>query len=236
MPAEGVTVGSVLIVDDHRIVAEALASRIRGQVPDARLEVAHTVAQARALARAMEPELVLLDHRLGEESGLDVVSALRPGTAIVVVSGDAPPEAIGRAFAAGVRAWVVKDGSSATLRAGVMAALAGEEFLSPSAVRSVVAGLGRAAPADPAGPSGFASACSERELDVLRCLVAGQERPQIAATLGISLNTVRTHLQHLFKAADVHSTLALLAAARECGVAPWDGTPGHSSHDRVDLG
>lgn len=219
MPTQGLAVASVLVVDDHRILADVLAARIAGQLPEARIEVAETVAQARAIARVLRPELVLLDHRLGEESGLDVLDGLESDTAVVIVSAEAPPDDVCDAFARGARAWVVKDGSSETLRAGVRAALAGEEYLSPTAVRSLVAAHARPAPA--AGPTGFAARCSERELDVLRCLVAGQDRPEIAATLGISLNTVRTHLQHLFKAADVHSTLALLAAARACGVAPW---------------
>ncbi|MGZ4536411.1 MAG: response regulator transcription factor, partial [Nocardioidaceae bacterium] len=64
----------------------------------------------------------------------------------------------------------------------------------------------------------FVDDLSPRELEVLQLLVAGLSRAEVAERLVVSPNTVRTHVQNLLKAADVHSTLALVAVAREAGV------------------
>ena len=57
---------------------------------------------------------------------------------------------------------------------------------------------------------------------MLRCLVAGMTKKEIAQRLYLSVNTVRTHVQHLLHAADQHTTLALVAAARELDVTGID--------------
>jgi len=61
---------------------------------------------------------------------------------------------------------------------------------------------------------------SPRELEVLRHLVAGLSRDEIAGRMFVSPHTVRTHVQHLLRRAEVHSTVALVARAREAGVGP----------------
>jgi DNA-binding NarL/FixJ family response regulator len=68
----------------------------------------------------------------------------------------------------------------------------------------------------------FAEELSPRQQEILSCLAEGMSRPEIAARMGISHNTVRTHIQALLKKADVHSTVALLARARAVGF-PDDG-------------
>ena len=68
----------------------------------------------------------------------------------------------------------------------------------------------------------FVSDLSPREYEVLRCLVAGMTKKEVAQRLFLSVNTVRTHVQHLLRAADVHTTLALVTAARELDVTGID--------------
>jgi len=63
---------------------------------------------------------------------------------------------------------------------------------------------------------------TSRELEVLRCLVAGMNRAEVASRLFLSTNTVRTHVQSLLRRADVHSTLTLAAVARDLGVTGID--------------
>jgi LuxR family maltose regulon positive regulatory protein len=72
----------------------------------------------------------------------------------------------------------------------------------------------------------FVDNLSPRELEVLQLLVAGLSRAEVAKHLVVSHNTVRTHVQNLLKAAHVHSTLALVAVAREAGVEAAEDTPG----------
>ena len=95
--------------------------------------------------------------------------------------------------------------------------------LSPTAVEPIVVRLLDSIRAETrAGRKDFVSALSPREYEVLRCLVAGMSKKEIAQRLYLSVNTVRTHVQHLLYAADEHSTIALVAAARELNVTGID--------------
>lgn len=94
--------------------------------------------------------------------------------------------------------------------------LNGRMYLFPTTVRPVVERLLSRARSQ-RRPS-FVDELSERQLQVLRCLVGGMSRSETGDRLFITANTVRTHVQHLLKLADVHSTLALVARARALGV------------------
>jgi DNA-binding NarL/FixJ family response regulator len=94
-------------------------------------------------------------------------------------------------------------------------------YLPPTMVKPVVRQLLSEARGPQPGPS-FVDDLSQRELEVLRCLVSGMTRREIAARLYLSVNTVRTHVQRLLRRADQHSTMALVATARDLGVRGYD--------------
>lgn len=212
----------VLIVDDHRIFAEVIAQQLSALAPLADIHVATRLAEARALARATRPDLVIVDYDLAGECGVELLTDLdRLGVAadVIVVSASRDPDQILGAFERGVHAWVDKTGRVDELFHAMTAVRAGDLYLSPASVRPLVRrqlDLAQAA----SSAAGFAAYCTERELEVLRHLMAGMTRPEVAAALGLSTNTVRTHVQSLLKTAGVHSTLALIAAAREAGIDP----------------
>lgn len=212
----------VLIVDDHRIFAEVIAQQLSALAPLADIHVATRLAEARALARATRPDLVIVDYDLAGECGVDLLPDLgRLGITadVIVVSASRDADQILGAFQRGVNAWVDKTGRVDELFHAMTAVQAGDLYLSPASVRPLVRRqLARAEAASSA--AGFAAECTERELEVLRHLMAGMTRPEVAAALGLSTNTVRTHVQSLLKTAGVHSTLALIAAAREAGIDP----------------
>jgi DNA-binding NarL/FixJ family response regulator len=219
VPLEG---RCVLIVDDHRIFAEVIAQQLSAVAPLAELHLATRLAEARALARAINPDLVIVDYDLAGECGVDLLPDLvRLGVEadVIVVSASRDPDQILDAFERGAHAWVDKTGRVDDLLDAVAAAWAGDMYLSPVSVRRVIRRQFDVVQTA-ASANGFAADCTDRELEVLRHLMAGQTRPEVAAALGLSTNTVRTHVQSLLKTAGVHSTLALIAAAREAGVAP----------------
>jgi DNA-binding NarL/FixJ family response regulator len=131
---------------------------------------------------------------------------------------DDPDEVIG-ALDCGASAWVVKGAGIDVLMHAAQEVLHGRMYLSPATVRPVVTRLLRRR--EPR-PRTFVDDLTERQLDVLRCLVAGMSRDETARRLFITTNTVRTHAQALLRAADEHSTPALAAKARRLGVTGID--------------
>lgn len=218
---------TVLIVDDHRIFAEVIAGHLRLAVQLMEVHLATKLPEARALARATRPDMVIVDYRLADECGLDLIPDLEEldlGADVIVVSASRDPDHIMEAFRRGARAWVDKTARVNDLLDAMTAVRGGDMYLSSASVRPVIDSHLHAARHE-ASARVFADKCTERELDVLRHLMAGMTRSGVAAALGLSTNTVRTHVQSLLRTFGVHSTLALIAAAREAGLSPAEPPP-----------
>jgi DNA-binding NarL/FixJ family response regulator len=218
---------SILLVEDHRVFADVLAMRLRAEPNITGVEVAYSLADARSVLSRFSPEVVLLDLQLTGESGLDLMEDLdrlpvRPD--VLVLSGFRDPGRIVAALGAGVQGWVSKESSFEVLVLAASEVRQGRMYLSPAAIKPVVRQLINEAQGDGFDP-GFVDSLSRRELEVLRCLVAGMTRREIAGRLYLSVNTVRTHVQHLLRRAGQHSTLSLVSLARDLGVTGVDEDP-----------
>ena len=210
----------ILIVDDHRVFAEVLAMRLKSETQARRVLVADSLAVARTHIRALGGGLALLDYHLGDECGLDLLSdvaELDPRPTVIVLSASRDPEKIVAGLRAGVDAWLVKsEGFDALVEVSVDARDR-VMTLPRSSLREVVRRLVAVGGAD-IPRSTFLDTLSPRETEVLRLLVQGLPRDRIAERLFLSPHTVRTHVQHLHHRAEVHSTVALVARAREAGL------------------
>jgi DNA-binding NarL/FixJ family response regulator len=218
---------SVLVVDDNRVFADALAMALQGRLSGVRIDVAHTMDEARELVARRQPGLVLLDFRLADACGLDLVPYLKGlpiPPDVIVLSGIDDTEAVIAAVRAGVQGWVTKDESIEVLIAAAHEVRSGRMYLSPSTVGPLVSQL-IAHPRDADREDPQVAELSRRELEVLRCLVAGLSRAEIATRLFLSVNTVRTHVRRLLRWADKHSTPALVAHARALGITGIDQEP-----------
>lgn len=219
-----VTPRCILLVDDHRVFADVLAMRLRAERSVARVEVAYSLTHARSVMSSFRPDLVLLDYHLGDESGLDLLDDLdglpqRP--AVLVLSGLNDTRFVVDALESGVQGWVSKDANFEVLVMAADEVLQEHMYLPPATIRPVVEQLLGEARGQQPEPS-FVDDLSRRELEVLRCLVSGMTRREVAARLYLSVNTVRTHVQNLLRQADEHSTLAMVAHARDLGVTGID--------------
>jgi DNA-binding NarL/FixJ family response regulator len=217
----------LLVVDDHRVFAEALARRLQAEPFIASVRVARSVGEARALVNRSVPDVVLLDHVLGDAYGADLLPDLGglPGPPIVLVvsAADEPREVVSY-LRAGVDGWVSKDIDYEGLLAAIRSAMAGHVAL---VGRPLDGALRLLLEKDaPAGELPYE--LTPREREVLECLVGAMSTREIADHLFISGHTVRTHIQHLLRRAGMHSTAELVADARARGVHAQPTSP--SSH------
>lgn len=196
----------VLIVDDHvlfRAGITLLLSRL-----DAQIEVTDvgSVEQALVLAGSTPPdfELVLLDLNLHGMQGLDGLRSVRqafPGSAIVILSGLESTEAMREARAKGAKGYIPKAASADSML---------------EALRKVLDGATHFPLIEPAATT--EPRLTPRQRDILQLLCEGRSNKEIARQLAMSDNTVRSHLQFMFRALGVGSRTEAAFAARRMGL------------------
>jgi two-component system, NarL family, response regulator LiaR len=207
----------VLLADDHSVVREGLHMFL-GRDPE--LEVvgeAADGAEAVALARELHPDVVLMDLLMPVMDGIAATAAIReelPDVEVVALTSVLESDAVVSAVKAGAIGYLLKDTQAAELRRAIKAAAAGQVQLSPSAVAYLLNQVRL-----PEAPV----ALTEREQEVLRLLAEGMSNKDIARTLQVVEDTVKTHVAHILTKFGVQSrTQAVLAAAR-LGLITLDG-------------
>ncbi|HWJ61938.1 MAG TPA: response regulator transcription factor [Acidimicrobiales bacterium] len=213
---------SLLIVDDHPWLADALA-QLAGAAGWDPVEVATTSDDARARARRMRPDLVSIDLALGDDDGLDLLSDLRedqPHLTAVIVTGDVGGARALECLEAGAQGFVPKSAHPEEILAAFDAAMAGHTWLPVPLIGEVVEAALH--PPPPTVWVELVDCLSDRERDVLALMVAGLDRRQIADELMISFNTVRTHVKHVLSKLGAHSTVEAISVALRAGVRPPD--------------
>lgn len=201
---------SILLADDHsavrvglRLLLESAGFTVLGEAADG--------ATAVAMARALRPDVVLMDVRMPGMDGIEATRLIVTGghSRVLVVTTFELDEYVAGAVAAGAAGYVLKTAEADALAAAVREVAAGRGFVDPSVVptllRQAAAGVdqGHAARADDGG-SGQASSgtawpphgLSERELDVLRRIGEGLSNRLIASDLGLAETTVKTHVSN----------------------------------------
>ncbi len=196
----------VLVVDDHAVVRGGLRHvleaepgfEVVGEAEDARTAVAR--------ARALRPDVVLLDITMPGGSGLQAVRpilAATPETRVLMLSVHDRREYVVESVRAGAHGYLRKDTSPAELRAAVRAVHAGGAFFG-----AAVAGhLGEALRDEPAatGPD----VLTAREREVLLLVARGLTNKQAALQLGIGVRTVETHRDHLMRKLGIRTVAGL---------------------------
>jgi NarL family two-component system response regulator LiaR len=183
----------LLIVDDHAVVRQGLRFLCE-QEPD--IEVvgeSATGAVAVSIARAAQPDVVLLDLFLPDRDGISVLSEIRqvsPGTRVVMLTSSPDDAHLVAAVRAGASSYLVKTAEIGDVVATVRAAGQGETSLPPAIATRLLNAMraGRHGPFDRLTP---------REIDVLAALANGQPNREIARALLISEETVKTHVSSI---------------------------------------
>jgi DNA-binding NarL/FixJ family response regulator len=203
---------TLLVVDPELALAEGLALRLSLEGPVAQTRCATGAVEALHLLEQQEPDVLVV----GAEPGTWQVGFLRqvarryPEIAVVVLSEADRLEDLAVLVQAGAMGWVPKSGSISQLVRVVTGVAAGEWWLPRALLGRVVRQLSREA--EQAVTSKLES-LTFRERQVLAAMAEGLPRSEIAARLRLSVNTVRTHIQHLLVKLEVHSSLEAVAFA-----------------------
>jgi DNA-binding NarL/FixJ family response regulator len=201
----------LLVADDHPVVRDGLRAMLATQ-PDMELVgEAATGTQAVERARALRPDVVLMDLQMPELDGPAAIATLRdqaPEVRVLVLTTFGTDADITRAVDAGATGYLLKDAPREQLFGAIRAAARGEAVLSPSVATRV---LGRMrAPAE--------EALSSRELEILGAVARGLSNKEIGRQLYVSEATVKTHLLRVFSKLGVDDRTAAVTVALERGI------------------
>ena len=208
----------VMIVDDHPVVRNGLIGMFDGEAGFEVVGDAGDGAEAVRRARALAPDVILMDLRMPEMDGVTAISALAAAGSsarvLVLTTYDTDSDVLS-AIEAGATGYLLKDAPPAELFRAVRAAASGEAVLSPSVATRVV-GQMRGAAGSVSSPA--AEPISARELEVLELVARGASNRDAAARLFISEATVKTHLMHIYSKLGVNDRAAAVAEAFDRGL------------------
>lgn len=205
----------ILLVDDHELFRKGLQALLG---PDAELELEGAASVAEALARAHSGsyELVLLDLKMPGVEGMEGLRAMReavPAVPVVVLSGEEYPHVVRAAIELGAMGFIPKSSTPEVLKQALRLIAAGGVYLPPAVLetRPSATPPAKPAPGEPVKLPGI----TERQMDVLRCVIQGKPNKVIARELDISEGTVKAHLSAVMHALGARNrTEAVFAAAK----------------------
>jgi len=220
----GVAHGSVLIVDDHMMVAQAMGAAMRAEgfspvehVPPPSLSVEGVID----VAERLRPAAALVDLDLGGDlSGFPVIATLsRRGVKVIAFSASESPMTAAEALDAGAEGFLNKAEPFDVIADHVRRMVSGESLVGVARRAELLAALHDSRRANDERLRVFAS-LSPKEREVLRGLIAGKPAQEIAEESYLSIRTVRSHIEAIRTKLKVKSQLAAVALAREAG---WKG-------------
>jgi DNA-binding NarL/FixJ family response regulator len=201
----------LLIADDHPVVRDGLSSMFAREPGFEVLGEAADGSEAVRLAQALQPDVILMDLRMPGTDGVTAIAELaRQGVAarvLVLTTYDTDSHVL-PAIEAGATGYLLKDAPRAELIRAVQAAARGQAVLSPSVATRLMSRV-RTPVVEP---------LSQRELEVLALVAAGNTNREAAAALFISEATVKTHLLNIYAKLGVSDRTAAVSAAYNRGL------------------
>ena len=210
-----------LVVDDHPIVADAMATAINAMRVFERVESANSLARACELLESNPAcSLAVLDLHLSDAEGRETLLGLRerfPDVPVLIFSGDDSLESITMAFECGARGYATKSSPMNVVSNAIRLVLQGSTYIPPEAVQM----LGFTAPAHARAqntPEPPVLSLTGRQQQVFRLLLQGMPNKVIGARLSMAEGTVKAHLNTVFRMLGVRTRVEAILRARQLGL------------------
>jgi DNA-binding NarL/FixJ family response regulator len=201
----------VLLADDHTIVAEGLATLLKGH-----FDLVGAAGNGNELidaARKLRPDVIVADISMPVVSGLEALrrlKAARSEAKVIFLTMHADAQLATEAFRAGASGYVLKQSAGEELITAIQEVLQGKTYLTPLMTKHVIATFTETTPP--------AVKLTPRQRDVLRLIAEGRRMKEIAAILELSTRTVETHKYEMMRGLGVESTAELVRYAVQIGL------------------
>ncbi|MBI2875010.1 MAG: response regulator transcription factor [Firmicutes bacterium] len=209
----------VMVVDDHPLFRKGLVELI-GEQPD--LEVVGeggSCAEAVAKAEQLRPDVIIMDLRLPDATGIDATRrllAVAPGIRVIMLTVSETDEDVFSALQAGASGYLLKDVEPEDLLRSIRQAAGGRAPLAGAVATRLIRGLARGGVKSsgkrPPGP------LSSRETEIIALVAEGYTNKEIGNELGIAENTVKIHLKHIISKLGVRNRVEAAMRAKETGL------------------
>jgi DNA-binding NarL/FixJ family response regulator len=206
----------LLIIDDHEMVREGLKAILTTEPDFEIVGDAASAEQAFELIERLSPDIILLDIRLPDTSGIEVcrtVSERYPESAVIILTTFTDESLVAQCIQAGARGFIVKDIERFDLKRAIRAVARGEAAIDPKAAVAVLAQL-RRTPSLKKEPS--PEPLSSQQIVILRLVAQGLSSREIATQLYLSENTVKGYVQEILHRLGVKNrTEAVMVAVKQ---------------------
>ena len=194
-PAEGVPPRTLLVVDDHEVVRQGLVALLDRRTGFQVVAEAGTAAEALEQARRFQPDLVVMDVRLPDGSGIEVCREIRselPDTRVVMLTSYPDEDAVLAAIVAGASGYLLKQVRARDLVAALETVAAGGSLLDPAVTGKVLERMRRIATDDDE-----LAALTKQERKILALVAEGKTNKEIAGEVFLSDKTVKNYVSSI---------------------------------------
>jgi DNA-binding NarL/FixJ family response regulator len=214
----------VVLADDHSLVRGGFRLIVEAEDDIEVIGEAGDGEEAIAVARRLEPDVILMDVQMPKMNGLEAtrrITADGMASRILILTTFEQDDYVFTALRAGASGFLLKNAAPEDLVRAIRVVATGEALLAPSVTRRLIAHYAqRAAPLRNDGLDEL----TERELEVLRLLATGKSNAELAAQLYLGEGTVKTHVSHLLRKLGLRDRVQAVVFAYESGlVEPGDG-------------
>jgi DNA-binding NarL/FixJ family response regulator len=205
----------LLLADDHTLLLEGIRLMLEPE-----FELVGSVEDGQALlaaAKALKPDVILLDISMPVLNGIDAARRLRkilPSAKLIFLTMHADPDYVTEAFRAGAMGYLLKRAAASELLAAIRAVLKGHHYMSPLVTRNATKLL----ISSPKSEGKFSNRLTPRRREVLQLVAEGRSRKEIAAILNISVKTVEFHKAALMRELNLETTADFTRYAIEHGI------------------
>ena len=206
----------VLVVEDHAVVREGLCSLLTARYGVQVVGEAADGFEAVEKARALQPDVILMDLAMPRMTGLEAILKIRerdPDARILVLTSSGEEAKVSAVIKAGAMGFLLKDSSADDLAHAIQSVYRGNLSLPQELAQRMMAGI-----LDRNGDAAPTEELTRRELEVLKCVAQGMSNAEIAEALSVSLPTVYSHVHNLLGKLNLTSRTQAALYAVEIGL------------------